>query len=284
LAELLGLDAEIVGRDIAIGADPAAYRTAIGEVAGEARARGALVTTHKVDLYRHAGDLFADLDPYARLCREVSCVSKRDGRLVGHAKDPITAGLALDEMLGPGYWRDRDAHVLCLGAGGAGTAIAVRLASDEHPPARIVVTDAREERLDALRAIADQLHPRTEIELRRVSRPEESDALLLELPPESLVVNATGMGKDVAGSPITDAARFPERALAWELNYRGELAFLRQARAQERSRAVRVHDGWRYFLHGWAEVIAEVFDVELDRDRFDALAAAADPFRPAREG
>jgi shikimate 5-dehydrogenase len=84
------------------------------------------------------------------------------------------------------------------------------------------------------------------------------------------------MGKDLPGSPISGAARFPENAVAWDLNYRGELEFLRIADAQSSARGLQVADGWRYFLHGWTEVIAEVFQIELTPDRFDAMAAAAE--------
>ena len=71
------------------------------------------------------------------------------------------------------------------------------------------------------------------------------------MPPGSLVVNGTGMGKDSPGSPITDQGVFPEKARVWELNYRGELGFLHQARRQEAARALFIEDGWRYFVHGW---------------------------------
>jgi shikimate 5-dehydrogenase len=58
--------------------------------------------------------------------------------------------------------------------------------------------------------------------------------------------------------------------VAWDLNYRGDLAFLDQARAAGH---VRVEDGWVYFLHGWTQVIAEVFDLEIPTSGpvFDAL-------------
>jgi shikimate dehydrogenase len=99
------------------------------------------------------------------------------------------------------------------------------------------------------------------------------------MPPGSVIVNATGMGKDVPGSPVTDSARFPERCVVWELNYRGELDFLRQARRQERARDLTVEDGWLYFLHGWSEAIAEVFHVELTPERFELLSAEAEAIR-----
>jgi shikimate 5-dehydrogenase len=56
------------------------------------------------------------------------------------------------------------------------------------------------------------------------------------------------MGKDLPGSPITDSAVFPQDARVWEINYRGELNFLRQARRQARTRSLVVEDGWICFL------------------------------------
>jgi shikimate dehydrogenase len=244
---------------------------------------GALVTTHKINLLAAARDLFDELEPYARLCKEVSCISKRDGRVIGHAKDPITAGRSLRALLGPAYFRRTSGEVLCLGAGGAGTAISVYLIGEQtpaDPPSRIVMVDKSHESLDALRRVHGRLGPSsTEIEYVENADPAENDELLDALPPGSLIVNASGMGKDIPGSPVTDSARFPERGVVWELNYRGELDFLRQARRQERTRDLRVEDGWLYFLHGWSEVIAEVFHVELTPERFELLSTEAEAIR-----
>jgi shikimate 5-dehydrogenase len=92
-----------------------------------------------------------------------------------------------------------------------------------------------------------------------------------------MVINATGLGKDGPGSPLTDAVRFPENGLIWEFNYRGDLVFLDQARAQETARHLTVHDGWVYFIHGWTRVIAEVFDIDIPMSgpAFDALSQIA---------
>ena len=281
-AGLLGLDADIAGRDIPLGAEPRQYRAAVEEISGDAGIRGALVTAHKVDLYRHAGDLFAELDSYANLCREISCISKQQHGLIGHAKDPITAGLALEDMLGPAYWSRREADALCMGAGGAGTAITVYLLRADEPPARVVVTDKDEHRIRALESVHRRLGERAvEVEYHVVSAPEQHDALLADLAPGSLVVNATGMGKDVPGSPISDGALFPRDGVVWELNYRGDLAFLRSAQRQAAERDLSVHDGWRYFLYGWSAVIGEVFHLEMTSERFARLAAEADSLRPA---
>ena len=283
-AQVLDLgEARLEGRDLPLGAEPDLYRRAVEQIRSDPLSMGALITTHKINLLAAAHDLFDELDPYARLCEEVSCISKRDGRVIGHAKDPITAGRALRALLDPDHFGGTGGEVLCLGAGGAGTAISVYLMSGQDPadpPGRIVMVDKSQESLDALRRVHGRLgRSSTEIEYVENANPAENDELLASLPPESLIVNATGMGKDIPGSPVTDDARFPERGAVWELNYRGELDFLRQARRQERTRDLRVEDGWLYFLHGWSEMIAEVFHVELTPERFESLSAEAEAIR-----
>jgi shikimate 5-dehydrogenase len=91
----------------------------------------------------------------------------------------------------------------------------------------------------------------------------ENDAILNRLKPSSLVVNATGLGKDAPGSPLTQDAQFPQRGIVWELNYRGDLLFLDQARVQQAERHLQIEDGWTYFIHGWTRVIAEVFHISI---------------------
>jgi shikimate 5-dehydrogenase len=41
-----------------------------------------------------------------------------------------------------------------------------------------------------------------------------------------------------------DRAVFPQGSVVWELNYRGDLTFLHQARAQQATRDLHVYDGW----------------------------------------
>jgi shikimate 5-dehydrogenase len=283
-AQVLNLgEARLKGHDLPLGAHPDLYRLTVEQIRSDPLSMGALVTTHKINLLAAARDLFDELDPYARLCEEVSCISKREGRVIGHAKDPITAGRSLRTLLGPGYFRRTGGEVLCLGAGGTGTAISVYLVEGQtpaDPPSRIVMVDKSHESLDALRRVHGRLGTSsTEIEYVENADPAQNDELLDALPPGSLIVNASGMGKDIPGSPVTDSARFPERGVVWELNYRGELDFLRQARRQERTRDLRVEDGWLYFLHGWSEVIAEVFHVELTPERFELLSTEAEAIR-----
>jgi shikimate dehydrogenase len=88
-------------------------------------------------------------------------------------------------------------------------------------------------------------------------------------------VNATGMGKDRAGSPLSPSVAFPEGGYVWDFNYRGSLDFLVQARSQQANRSLVVEDGWRYFIHGWTEVIADVFDMAIPAAMIPRLSAVA---------
>jgi shikimate dehydrogenase len=283
-ARVLGLgDARLEGRDLPLDAEPELYRRAVEQIRRDLLSVGALVTTHKINLLAAAYDLFDELDPYAQLCEEVSCISKRDGRVIGHAKDPITSGRSLEAMLDPGYFRRTGGEVLCLGAGGSGTAISVYLMGRRDPadrPARIVMVDRKRKNLDALRRVHERLGSSSIlVEYVENADPTKNDKLMAGLPSGSVVVNATGMGKDVPGSPVTDDGLFPLNGVVWELNYRGELDFFRQARGQQAARNLTVEDGWLYFLHGWSEAIAEVFDVELTPERFQALSSEAETIR-----
>jgi shikimate dehydrogenase len=101
------------------------------------------------------------------------------------------------------------------------------------------------------------------------------------LPAGSMIVNATGMGKDRPGSPLPPDTLFPRDGIVWDLNYRGELAFLHHARAQAHDRRLRLFDGWLYFLHGWCEHMAEVFDREVTPELFGEFRRVSDEWRAA---
>ena len=88
-AKALGIQGCLKGIDIAIHAPAEDYRAAVEFIRSDPLSLGALVTTHKIDLLNACRDLFDELDPYAQQFGEISSISKRDGRLWGHAKDPI---------------------------------------------------------------------------------------------------------------------------------------------------------------------------------------------------
>lgn len=276
----LGLDAVMAGIDFAPNSDPAAYRQAVAFLKGDPLSLGALVTTHKMNLLKASRDLFDELDPYARTLGEVSSISKRGARLVGHAKDPITAGAAYEAIVPPGHWVKGGALCL-LGSGGSSLALTLYLhnkaKAGEEVPSRIVVTARREASLAEMRHVHAEIGLAIPIDYRLAPTPAEADAVVGLLPAGSMVVNATGLGKDGPGSPVTNACPWPKGGLVWEFNYRGDLVFLDQARAAAAARELTVHDGWVYFIHGWTRVIAEVFDIDIPMSgpAFDALSRIA---------
>ncbi len=277
-SKILDLGAEIKGYDAPLHAPAEYYRNIVQHIKTDPLAMGALVTTHKIDLLDATRDLFGYLDPYAQLCGEISSISKLDGRLEGHAKDPITSGLAWQTLVPPKHWERTNGHVLCLGAGGAAISISVYLAQIHDRadlPQKLIAVDRMQSRLDSLQAILSRLNSEIAFEYICNDDPLRNDALMASLPAGSMVINATGMGKDRPGSPITDAGRFPQDGIVWELNYRGELDFLHQAKRQMQTRNLVVEDGWVYFLHGWSQVIAQVFHLNLTPDMFNALDSAA---------
>jgi shikimate 5-dehydrogenase len=283
-AEALGLDAALVGIDLPIHAEPAEYRRVVEFIRRDPLSLGALVTSHKIDLLAAARPLFDRLDPHARTLGEVSSISKRGDELWGHAKDPISSGLALEAFLPERWWERTGGHALCFGAGGSALAISIYLmdpARGANRPARLVVTNRSLPRLEEMQRIHRELDFGVPCEYHHCPEIKGNDRVLAEAPACSLVMNSTGLGKDRPGSPITDAARFPERGLAWDFNYRGDLTFLAQARAQQGARQLVVEDGWVYFIHGWTQVIAEVFHLDIGPGQIPGLSRLAGEGRPA---
>lgn len=278
-AEVLGLGPVTFDPiDLEPGVPAQTYRDVVGRIKEDPAYRGALVTTHKVRLLRACRDMFDEVNPHAELLGEVSCLSKRGDRFIGRAKDVITAGRSMDEFLPDGHFDATDAQVLCLGAGGAGLAIAVHLLGTPASgrPERIVLVNRSRPRLEECARAVEQLGVADKVELVANDDPRRNDEMCAALPPGSLVINATGMGKDRPGSPLTDDVRFPEQGIVWELNYRGDLEFLHQA---ERQPGLTIEDGWRYFVHGWSEVVAEVFDLDIDTETRERLAQEAEAVR-----
>lgn len=280
-ADVLGLPTRtLVGHDVPLDATPEQYVALVEQIRDDPDHRGALITTHKMNVYAAASGLFDELDPFAVSCAEISSVSKRGDRLIGRAKDPITVALALDDFLPADYFARTGAEVLIFGAGGSGTALSWALAERGDRPRRVVVTARDDAKLEHLRAVHESHGtPDGLIEYVRTDSLDDARRVLEAMPRGAVVVNATGLGKDRPGSPLPDDAVFPRDGYAWEFNYRGSLEFLHQARAQAEARDLTVVDGWRYFIHGWSQVVADVFGLELAPDAVERLAEAAESVR-----
>ncbi|MFK7801666.1 MAG: shikimate dehydrogenase [Anaerolineae bacterium] len=282
-AGVVRADIVIEGVDLKIDDSAEAYRQIVAQIKHDPLSLGALVTTHKIDLFNATSEMFDSFGEYALLGSEVSSISKRDGRLEGHAKDPITCGLSMDDLLGDGYFGRTGGNVLCFGAGGAGMAAALHLIGQQDAvdrPKHFTIVDISQERLNHMRDMVATLQ--TDIEFKYIENgdPAQNDHIMSRMPEGSVVINATGMGKDRPGSPVTDKGEFPLNGIAWEFNYRGELDFMHQALAQRQSHRLTVEDGWLYFLHGWTQVIAQVLHFEMTDELFNRLEKTANFVRP----
>ena len=278
-ADALGLkDAVIKGIDFAPHSSAEEYREAVTFIKNDPLSLGALVTTHKIDLFNTCKDLFEYVDPYAERLGEVSSISKKGGKLCAHAKDPISSGMALENFVPANYWTQYDGDVLLLGAGGSTLAMSVYFAQEQfgaNVPKRIIIANRSVPRLESAQAILDGINPKIHFEYIHNPTTADNDKTLASLKPHSLIVNATGLGKDGPGSPLTDDCVFPEDSLVWEINYRGDLLFKRQAEAQAQSRRLHVEDGWIYFIHGWTQVISEVFQIDIKGELLEKLSEIA---------
>ena len=280
-AEYLGLgDVEIKGIDFPPQDTAENYREAVDFLKNDPLSLGALVTTHKLDLFEACKDMFVVIDPHATLMAETRCISTRDGKLICHAKDPISSGLSLDGFLPKDHFADTGAELFSIGAGGSTIALSWHLMQEsrgENRPKRIVVSNWSQPRLDHIREIHESLGSDIPIEYRLAATAQDNDDILASMAAGSVVINATGLGKDAPGSPLSDAAPFPKNAIIWELNYRGNLVFLDQANAAKTALCLQVEDGWTYFIYGWTQVIAEVFNIEIPvaGDRFNAISEIA---------
>jgi shikimate dehydrogenase len=275
-------DVVMEGVDCKIHDEPEVYRRAVAQIKYDPLSLGALVTTHKIDLLTAARDMFEYLDPYAMITDEVSCISKLDGRLEGHAKDPITSGASLDAIIEKDYFAKTQGEVLCFGAGGSAIATLLHLINKIDKgdrPNKFTFVNRSQGRLDHAREMVAGLKTDIETEYIHNSDPVINDRIMEKFPPYSIIINATGMGKDTPGSPITWEGKFPMYSIAWEFNYRGELDFLHQSLAQVESRNVKVEDGWIYFVHGWTQVIAQVLHFDLTPSLFERLNETASSVR-----
>ena len=270
----------IVGIDCKIHDELEVYRKIVEFIKKDKHSLGALVTSHKIDLYDAAMEFFDEIGDYVKLLGELSCISKRNGKLWAHAKDPITSGLAYEAFIPKDHWKKKGGEICIMGAGGASLALTtyfMEKLEQEFWPSKIYIANRSTTRLETMKIIHQKINPGIPVEYFHCPKPEDNDKIVNRLKPHSLVINGTGAGKDFPGSPITDAAQFPQNGFAWDYNFRGDLIFLKQARAQQKDKNLHVEDGWVYFLHGWQRVIAEVFhlDIPTSGPKFEELSRIA---------
>jgi shikimate dehydrogenase len=281
------------GVDIAEDAAPEQFRELVVAMSNNPSVEGAVITSHKLRLYRAIHDLIDVADPLVDLTREISALDTRY-EVRAFARDPQSLDVVLDRLV-----QHEDAQagrpIVCIGAGGSATALL--LAAGLDVPASLAAAQpiprtpqTRRGHLSIIGRDQDSLDELAEVRQRcridggAVDLVLAADAFAVGevvrgAPSRAIIANATGLGKTDPGSPLPDSPRFPPDALAWDFNYRGPLTFLTQARAA----GVVTEDGWRYFVAGWSAALAALTGRELTARLLRSAVSVAEPFRPARD-
>lgn len=270
----LGRPLRVRGVDLPLGAPAGAYRRFCRDLAADPSALGAVVTSHKAALHRAARSAVDPVEPLVDLTGEINALRREDGGLRGFARDPVSVGRVVDTI-----WPDGGREVVCLGGGGTAVALLAHLAGRTARPSAVTVCEPDAGQVAALRAFTARLDSDLPISVRTDSAGGTWNDVIGAAAPGALVVNATGLGKDRPGSPVTDEVRFPDGAVVWELNYRGDLHILRVAAPVP---GLAVHDGWSLFCHGWAAALAAVLDLPDDPGLADRLAVRVPDLAPGR--
>jgi len=156
--------------------------------------------------------LLDEIDPLASRIGAVNTIVNRDGRLCGYNTDMTGFARALREE---GGFDPSGAHVVLLGAGGAGRAVTMALVQGKA--ASVAITDVLPERA---RSLAEDLGGQGETVLRNVAATKED--LASAVAACQLLVNCTPIGmrhsKQEHDLPIA-AELIPARALVFDIIY-----------------------------------------------------------------
>lgn len=279
--ECLGRSLRLVPRDLGLKSQPSVYREFVNDIRENPRVNlGALVTSHKAALFDAASDMFDRLTPASIRLQEIGMIYWRDGLLVGDANDVLsTRQVARGVLLESETWLAGSKRAVIMGSGGAGVALANTLVTETALGCSgVILTELNQARAEQVSAMVSSWNSQIPVHVEVVA--SNSDSLVDSAGAGALIANATGLGKDREGSPITDAVRFPEGSFVWEFNYRfneqSEPTFLEIARSQESEKNLIVEDGWDYFIWGWLGVMANVLGLEPVKyhDCFSAVATA----------
>ena len=290
-SEALNIKLALIGVDLALDASSSQYCEAVARIKDDPDAIGSVVTTHKMKVFEHAFSLFDKFDSLAEVTKEVCSITRRAGVLEGLAgTDCLSTTHGLSDILGIKYWQSHTSDVVCFGAGGVARSIALSLLCDfqtespfsnlkEYLPKRLVFVDINLAQLQSIKDLMAPFSNRVQIEYLHQNDATANDQLVADASEHSLIINATGMGKDRPGSPLSHHVVFPEHSIAWDLNYRGERLFLKQAQLQKQTRRLAIHDGWLCFMHGWTQSLQASLQQKFSKETFDRLVAIAEPFR-----
>jgi shikimate dehydrogenase len=255
--KFLDADCTLVGIDIALDASLSQYDGFLEQFLSD-QWIGALITTHKSKIFHKLdSNGYANLTDRAKLLEEASVIYKNaNSEIFGDATDPDAILPILSRLLSDERWLSGCLQILIMGGGGAGLALFYTIVSSGIIVKKIVITESDPLRRQFLIKKVDEIVRKFKSEiLTEITDSQNSDKTITELGSGALIVNATGMGKDLPGSPIRNPDNIFNNSIIWEFNYRGELKFLNDCVKIRDHKNLLIEDGWYYFIHGWANVL-----------------------------
>ena len=276
--KILNSKMELECVDVPMNAEASIYRELVNKIKNSKSTLGALVTTHKIPLYAYASDLFDALDNSSQQFKEIGCIYKKHNRLIGEATDILTVKKAFKNIWTKERYSDISrVHICILGCGGAGVALAYELLSSEYDNiSQIIMVDVIKERINNAQKILGTYDKKSKMHFCLSDGVKSNDQIVNSLPDNAFVVNASGVGKDIIGSPVSWEVELPNGGCLWEYNYRGhkgkELEILKIAYQQSKHKHLSIYDGFNYFLYGWTTVISRILNMDINDQLFDILA------------
>ena len=255
--EVLGVDWTLEGVDLPIGSDPGQYRN-FGFNARRPDNRC-------IDNFTQGSCLRRREQP-SRPSRAFVRGVRRSGSIAsrwkefwwGGVSDVASGGEILKSLFSSEQWLSGQREVLIIGGGGAGLAAAWNIAVNGIGSARrILIVEHSLERSSKIQDLVANWPTKCRVDVLSGSGSGDLD-VVTSFSDGSLIINASGVGKDQPGSPVSDSVVFPLASTFWEFNYRGDLPLMHRAYLQERFPRTKVEDGKRYFATGWSVVMSKV--------------------------
>lgn len=257
----LNADVELVGHNLPLNADQSEYDSFLNNLRQQSTV-GSLVTSHKANLFQHCKQKFDVISDDSKLLMEISSIrydSVRD-LLIGHNTDILGCKRSLLALtIENDKWLAGDRSIVVLGAGGSGLSIICAAHRFVHNHGKLFVTEIGHARREMARTILSNSDISFVLECAN-----STDEIISSAGRAPLVINATGMGKDIEGSPVTNIQCFPQSSTFWELNYRGDRPLYHNLLRDCRGHGLRIEDGWGFFLDGWLNNITFALNISQD--------------------
>jgi len=194
---------------------------------------GANITIpYKEEVMKYLDDITAE----AKLIGAVNTIHNQDGKLIGYNTDG--QGF-ITSLLTDGRVKLEGQKVLLIGAGGAGKAVAVKLA--ERGVERLVITDKIEEKAKALVGRLQENIPDCPVYAMPPGDKEFAKTVL----ESTLLINATPVGMKEGDPPIIDPEYLHKALFVYDVIYNRETPLIEAAK----KRGLRTLDGMGMLIH-----------------------------------